>query len=151
METWAHDEIEPPSGGTSIIALHSNFKRKMFRPTGTTLYLVPQHCPYMVIYVQCSWNAYLIASFWAFNFVYGAKVIYFSWRIQIRNFLARAHFRARCARRKFWDIPQNSFFFGFWAIFRRAQRARKCAHAKCFFRFEIFVRRRWLLHLERIK
>ena len=91
-------------------------------------------------------NKNLIINFWAFTFVYGAKVIYFSWRIQIREKIWRARTSARAARLwKCLKIPKNGFFTLFFPIspnFRRAP--------KIFFGFEISINFRWLLHHKRI-
>ena len=93
--------------------------------------------------VTANHNEDLIASFWDNQFVFGAKVIYFSQRIRIWKKIWRA-------RLKFVDFSKKWRFFTFSALFKRAQRARKYTRAKIFFRFEFSVKNRWLLHQKRI-
>ena len=69
----------------------------------------------------------------------------------LKNFLARAHFRARCARLNMTQNAKKQQFLGEFSNFRRAQRARKCARAKIFFRFGFSIKNRWLLHQKRSK
>ena len=82
---------------------------------GVTLELTTLHCPYMAIYGQ--WNCFmnLKTNFKDFEFVFGAKVIYFFQRIRIHRNFWRARTSARAAR------AENS---GIWAK----------NHQKCHFR-----------------
>ena len=77
------------------------------------------------------WNLNLIASFYFFEFIFGAKVIYFSWRFQIwRNFwCARTSARAACA----WRWPKSgklAIFSWFTELSARAARAEVRARQK---------------------
>ena len=54
------------------------------------------------------------------------------------------------ARLKFEKSPKNYIFWAFWVIFKRAQRAWKCARAKCLFKFWFSIKHRCVLHQKRI-
>ena len=56
-------------------------------------------------------------------------------------------FREECMTQNAKKQP----FFGEFSNFRRAQRARKCARARNFFRFGFSIKNRWLLHQKRSK
>ena len=82
-------------------------------------------------------NQNLITSFKDFHFVFGAKVIYFLWRIQIWKKIWRARTSARATRQTTLGIrPKTSSKTMKIMIFhflKRIERAHKRAHLKVFF------------------
>ena len=82
-------------------------------------------------------NQNLITSFKDFYFVFGAKVIYFLWRIRIHKNLGRARTSARAAcAESFKNLKKSPKFRNFAIVQTRAARAEVRARQK-FFRIRI--------------
>ena len=88
--------------------------------------------------VTVNHNEDLIASFWDNQFVFGAKVIYFSWRFQIRKKIWRARTSARSARAQKLKIDRKFAIFPYFESCLNARSARGSARAPIFFFFFFF-------------
>ena len=80
--------------------------RKSFFLAGFTFYSTALCRSHMAICERHNCFIILKTNFWDFEFVFGAKVIYFSWRIQIRKTFWRARISARAARHPLKKAPK---------------------------------------------
>ena len=86
--------------------------------------------------------------FWCKTHLFFPKISF------LEKFLARAHFRARCAPLKMWKFAKFCYFlliFSKSSEISSAQRAQKCARAKNFFKNEFFGKNRCVLHHKRMQ